>query len=194
MFVSLGVDCGTANILKELGLRNFSLPFDWLVTYEGITNIINNDFTDFLPKKNDDDKYEKLNRTNGTLFLHNNFPDDIEKMNRRIDRFKNLLNTSNEKIIFVRKSHGSHHHNEYNNVINDIDDAIKLDLLLLQKYPNLTYEIHVILICDSCFTNTVISENISNNIKIHNIARPYPMHVDVTNPDYFNELCKKLFT
>jgi hypothetical protein len=190
MYISLGVDCGTANILKQLGLRSCSLPFDWVVTYEGITNIINSDFTNYLPK-NDNGNYEKLNRNSGTLFLHNNFPDDIGKMNKRIDRFKNLLEMSNEKIIFVRKSHGSHHHNEYNNVINDIDDAVKLDLLLLKKYPNLIYEIHVILICDKCFTN--INENMSNNIIIHNISRPYPINVDVTNPDYFNELCKKIF-
>lgn len=193
MFISLGVDCGTANILKQLGLRNYSLPFDWVVTYEGITNIINNNFTNYLPKDHNN-KYEKLNRNSGTLFLHNNFPDDIEIMNKRIDRFKNLLETSNEKIIFVRKSHGSHHHDEYNNIINDIDDAINLDLLLLKKYPNIIYEIHLILICDNCFTNIEINENISNNIKIHNISRPYPINVNITNPDYFDELCKKIFS
>lgn len=115
-------------------------------------------------------------------------------MNKRIARFKNLLETTNEKIIFVRKSHGSHHHNGYNNVINDVDDAINLDSLLMKKYPNLIYEIHVILICDNCFTNIIIDENISNNIKIHNISRPYPENVDVTNPDYFDEFCKKLFS
>jgi hypothetical protein len=191
MFVSLGVDCGTANILKQLELRNRSLPFDWVVTYEGVTNIINNNFNNYLPK-NDNNKYEKLNKNSGALFLHNNFPDDIEKMNKRINRFKNILETSNEKIIFVRKSHGSHHHNEYN-VTNDIDDAINLDLLLLKKYPNLIYEIHVILICDNCFTNIILNENISNNIKIHNISRPYPINVNVTNPDYFDELCKRIF-
>jgi len=189
MFVSLGVDCGTANILKNLKLRSCSLPFDWVVTYEGITNIINNDFANYLPE-NDDGNYEKLNKNAGVLFLHNNFPDDIEKINKRIDRFKNLLETSNEKIIFIRKSHGSHHHNEYNNVVNDIDDATNLDSLLLKKYPNLTYEIHVILICDNCFTD--VNENNSNNIKIHNISRPYPKNVNVTNPDYFDELCTKI--
>lgn len=61
MFVSLGIDCGTAYILKQLGLRNCSLPFDWVVTYKGITNIINNDFTNYLPE-NIDDKYETLNK------------------------------------------------------------------------------------------------------------------------------------
>jgi hypothetical protein len=186
MYISLGVDCGTANILKQLGLRSCSLPFDWVVTYEGVTNIINSDFTNYLPKINN----EKLNRNSGTFFLHNNFPDDIEKMNRRIDRFKNILETSNEKIIFVRKSHGHWHHNEYNNVINDIDDAVKLDSLLLKKYPNLIYEIHVILICDECFTN--INENVSNNIIIHNISRPYQRDVNVINLD-FDELCKNIF-
>jgi len=191
MYVSLGIDCGTANILKQLGLRNCSLPFDWVVTFEGITNIINNNFSNYLPSY--DNKYEKLNRNSGSLFLHNKFPDDIEKMNERIDRFKNLLETSNEKIIFIRKSHGIHHHDEYDNVINDIDDAINLDSLLCKKYPNLTYEIHVILICDKCFTNLIINENISNNIKIHNISRPYPIDIDITNPDYFVEFCKQNF-
>lgn len=33
----------------------------------------------------------------------------------------------------------------------------------------------------------------SNNIIIHNISRPYPINVNVTNPDYFDELCKKKF-
>ena len=77
------------------------------------------------------------------------------------------------------------------NVINDIDDAINLDLLLVKKYPKLIYEIHVILMCDKCFTNIIINENISNNIKIHNISRPYPINVNVTNQCYFDELCKK---
>lgn len=192
MYISLGVDCGTANILKQLGLRSCSLPFDWVVTYEGITNIINSDFTNYIPR-NENDKYEKLNRLSGTLFLHNHFPCDIEKMNERIDRFKNLLEMGNEKIIFVRKSHGSHHHKEYNNIVNDIDDAIKLDLLLLKKYPSLRYEIHVILICDKCFTNTNTNDSTSNNVTIHNISRPYPINVNMTNPNYFDELCKNIF-
>ena len=191
MYVSLGADCGTAIILKQLGLRTCSLPFDWVVTYEGITNIINNDFTNYLPESVNN--YEKLNKNSGTLFLHNNFPCDLEKMNKRIDTFKNLLETSNEKITFVRKSHGSHHHDEYNNVVNDIDDAVKLDLLLSKKYPKLIYEIHVILICDKCFTNININKTDSDNVIIHNISRPYPINVNVTNPVYFDELCIKIF-
>jgi hypothetical protein len=100
------------------------------------------------------------------------------------------MNRSNEKIIFVCKSHGNYRNNEYNNVINDIDNSINLDLLLVKKYPNLIFEINIILICDNCFTNIIINENMSNNIKIYNIFRPYQININITNPDYFNKLCK----
>jgi len=83
IFISLGIDCGTANILKEIGLRNCSLPFDWVVTYEGITNIMNNNFINYIPTVCDN-KYELLNTNSGTLFLHNNFPDDIEKLTEEL--------------------------------------------------------------------------------------------------------------
>ena len=41
MYISVGVDCGPANIFNELGLRTVSLPFDWVVTYKGVAHIIN---------------------------------------------------------------------------------------------------------------------------------------------------------
>ena len=192
MFISLGADCGTANTLNKLKLRTCSLPFDWVVTYEGITTIIDNDFINYLPK-NYDNKYEKLNKNSGTLFLHNTFPHDIETMNKRIARFKELLETSKEKIIFVRRSHGIHHHNEYDNVKDDIIDIKNLDILLSTKYPNLIYEIHLILICNKCYTNTIINKTISNNIKIHNILKECPINIDIKNPDYFDNLCKQIF-
>jgi hypothetical protein len=191
MYISLGVDCGTANIVKWSGLRTRSLPFDWVVSYEGVTNIIRSDFTNYLPEPNTKNGYDVLNRNCGTLFLHNTFPEDLEQMNRRIARFKEILETCNEKITFIRKSHGSHHHKEYSPITNDIDDAIQLEVLLSNKYPNLDYEIHVILICDACFMNIEIPTPISDKIKIHNISRPYPENINVTNPDYFDEFCKK---
>ena len=92
--VSLGVDCGVANFLKENGLRNFSLPFDWVVSYGGVSNILKNNFSNYIPKDN-----LQFNRKDNVKFIHENFPADIEKMNRRINRFLNLLNDDKE-IIF----------------------------------------------------------------------------------------------
>jgi hypothetical protein len=192
IFISLGIDCGPATILNKLQLRNCSFPFDWTVTYEGVTNIIKNNFNNYFPEIYNN-KYQKLNNANGILFLHNQFPNDIEQMKNRIVKFKNILEFSNEKIIFIRKSHGEHHHKEYNNIINDIDDTINLDILFKEKYPNLIYEIHLFLICGDCFVN-VKYENSSSNIKIYNISRPYPTNINVTNPEYFDELCKNLYS
>ena len=33
IIVPIGVDCGVANFLRDNGYRNFSLPFDWVVSY-----------------------------------------------------------------------------------------------------------------------------------------------------------------
>ena len=187
MFISLGVDCGTAIILRKLNLRQCSLPFDWVITYEGITNIINHDFQDYIPKEHN------YSSVYNVAFLHNTFPQDTDKMVERLHRFKKILESNEEKITFVRKSHGEQHHTECSSVVNDIEDAIKLDSLLKQKYPSLHYEIHIILICHPCFSDTVISD-VPCTIHVHNISRPYPENVNVTNPDYFDELCTKLFT
>lgn len=194
MYVSIGVDCGTAKILESMGLRHCSLPFDWVVTYEGVTKIIEKNFQNFLPEQiscTNDNKI--LNKNDGVLFVHNSFPDDADQMNRRIQRFLNMLETKDEKIIFIRKSHGSHHHDEYNNIIDDIEDAKKLNEMLESKYHNLTFEIHVILICDKCFMGRSVDKGIYSNIFIHNISRPYPYNVNCTNPDYFDDLCRKIF-
>lgn len=92
---------------------------------------------------------------------------------------------SNEKVVFVRKSHSNHHHGEYNHLTNDIDDMIELDKLLKNTYPNLDYEIIVVITCETCF---VEKRDVPNTIKIHDISKTF-----MQNPDYnFNELCKKI--
>ena len=52
LFIPIGIDCGVADFLKNCNLRVCSLPFDWTVTYNGITDIVNNNFYNYLPKKN----------------------------------------------------------------------------------------------------------------------------------------------
>lgn len=189
MYISVGVDCGPANIFNELGLRTVSLPFDWVVTYKGVAHIINNEFSNYLPL----DTCDVMNNDCAVRFHHNTFPSDFETLSRRIDRFKQILETSTEKITFLRKGHGEHHHSEYPLLGDDINDAIQLDTVLRTKYHHLDYEIHVILICDPCFTTNTKKYNEPDTVKIHNLARPYTKDLNVTNPPYFNELCRRLF-
>jgi len=183
MYIPIGIDCGNAEFLKNHNIRSFSFPFDWIVTYNGISEIIKNNFDRFIPKN-----LIKLNTDYQISFPHNEFPNDTEKILRRIERFKNILETYQEKITFIRKGHASHHHIEQNNTIkNDIIDAEDLDNILKEKYPHLRYNIIVIVVCGKCFQSDIIYTTTHSNIKIYNIAT-----AEVDDPKY-QALCVELF-
>ena len=75
MFISIGVDCGPAILLANNNLRHLSLPFDYIVTYNGISDIIINNFNNYLPS--DTNLY---NKEYCIYFMHNNFPNDSKKI------------------------------------------------------------------------------------------------------------------
>jgi len=187
MIIPIGVDCGISEFLKKYNLRNISFPFDWNVTYNGISKCINDNFKFFTePLNNRINKYD--------IYFHHDFQNnnllnqDKEKYIRRCQRLINILETSNEEIIFCRKGHAFHHHNEYNgNIINDIDDAEKLDIILSNKYSQLKYKIIVILVCCKCFNKIEKYKSKSDNIDIYNIVTP---QADST---IFENLCRNIF-
>uniref|UniRef100_A0A6C0HL20 Papain-like cysteine peptidase n=1 Tax=viral metagenome TaxID=1070528 RepID=A0A6C0HL20_9ZZZZ len=48
-YISLGCDCSVAYNMKQLGLANESLPFDWIrCKIENIIHILKDDFADFV--------------------------------------------------------------------------------------------------------------------------------------------------
>ncbi|WP_158302359.1 DUF1796 family putative cysteine peptidase [Sodalis glossinidius] len=50
--VSLGSHCLAASILKKLGIKKYSLPFDWNFTHPGmVIDCLNDNFKVFLDKK-----------------------------------------------------------------------------------------------------------------------------------------------
>lgn len=171
IIIPCGIHCGLAGLLKKYNLRQFSLPFDWSVSYGGISNIIKNDFKGFIPTNSN-----KINKIYNYSFYHNNFPEDIEKMTRRCKRLLDLLEKTKEEVIFIRKGHAFHHHEECKQndlcLENDIKDFENLSIILKEKYPNLKYKIIVVLVCDTCFCKN--TNYISNdvNLKIYNIATP----------------------
>lgn len=168
--IPCGIDCGLAGLLKKYNLRCFSLPFDWSVSYGGISEIIKNDFKDFIPINN-----SKINTSYNYSFVHNNFPEDAETMGRRCNRLLELLRTTTE-LVFIRKGHAFHHHAETCNLglklENDITDAENLSNVLKEKYPNLKYKIIVTLVCDTCFDKNVNYVSNDANVKIYNISTP----------------------
>ncbi len=166
--ISIGIDCGIADYLKKNNLRNVSLPFDWCVTYDGVANIIKNNFNSFLPIDN-----SNFSKETSTLFVHNSFPNDYDKMRRRIERFKDILKSTDEEIIFFRKGHSQHNHLEeikYNCIIKDeIKDAEELNIFLKENYPELKFKIIIALFCTKCFNLNEVYKSCYNNILIYNL-------------------------
>jgi len=173
IIIPIGIDCAIAEFLNNNNLRNRSYPFDWVVTYSGVHNIIDNNFIDYIP--DDFSSGKILNTIYDVLFLHEKSPDDKLKYERRILRFNTLLEDSKEEIIFCRRSHLLGHH-EYTNISNDVEDAKKLNDILKSKYQNLKYKIILILMCDKCFSNKEYNDliDIYPNIEIHNISSNNP--------------------
>jgi hypothetical protein len=190
MIIPIGVDCGMAEFVKKHNLRKEAYPFDWNVTYNGVSKCFEDNFNCFIEPLN--------NRINiYDVYFHHDFENinllnqNKEKYIRRYQRLINILKTSNEEIIFCRKGHACHNHNEhdgkYSNIVSDIDDAEKLDIILQNKYPQLKYKIIVILVCDKCFNPIEIYKSKSDKIEIYNIATP---QADVA---IFENLCRNIF-
>jgi hypothetical protein len=190
MIIPIGVDCGMAGFCKKYNLRTMSLPFDWVVTYNGVSECIEDNFKRFTePLNNNINEYD-------TFFLHDFenkylFNKDNEKYIRRCQRFVNILETSDEEVIFCRKGHACHHHNEHNgkysDIKNDIVDVEKLNIILSNKYPKLKYKIIVILVCGKCFNSNETYKSNSDNIEIYNIATPQ------VDDALFENLCRNIF-
>lgn len=44
-YITMGNDCSTASTLRNLGLRKYTLPFDWVVSSkDSLSNCIKDDF------------------------------------------------------------------------------------------------------------------------------------------------------
>ena len=190
MIIPIGVDCGMAEFLKKYNLRSFSFPFDWTVTYNGVSSCIKDDFKFFTtPLDKRINKYD--------IYFHHDFAhphllnQDTEKYIRRYNRLLDILKSGNEEVIFCRKGHASHLHKEhdgkYTHITSDIDDAEQLDIVLTNKYPNLKYKIIVILVCGDCFDPSATYTSNSNNIEIHNIVSAQ------ADDARFNNLCRTIF-
>ena len=106
MIIPIGSDCSIANFCKKYKLRTCSLPFDWVVTYDGVSKCIEDNFKDFIPKsQGNTNKYNKYD----IYFFHDfindiNRKDDEIKYTRRIERFQNIQATKNIKNISVFQS------------------------------------------------------------------------------------------
>lgn len=141
IIIPIGVDCGTANFLKRNGLRYHSFPFDWCVTYNGISLILKNNFKDFIPIYSN-----FMNEKYGVKFIHSEVTADM--YNRRVERFLKICN-DNDTILFLRKGHAMHNHDE-SHIKCEKKEAYDLDEILQEYFPKLNYKILYVLLCKKC--------------------------------------------
>jgi hypothetical protein len=114
--INLGGDCQVEHQLKTNNLREYALPFDYLIApCISVCRMLTNDFKGFLDKeqlayKHDNGKYI-LDTAYDTRMIHdfiltpdflNDYEQIKEKYMRRIERFRELLATK-KKVLFIRK-------------------------------------------------------------------------------------------
>ena len=118
-FIGLGTHCVTAWLLKQLALRNASMPFDWIFSNPAlISHALKDDFATFL---NPDQYVSLCNRNNGgsfgfgtiryyrdnaglsVIFNHHDLTIDAERnyLKRCVGRFRRALHEVKSRLIFV---------------------------------------------------------------------------------------------
>jgi hypothetical protein len=106
--IPIGCDCHPAYVLQSMGLRGYSLPFDWLnmdplKSFDYVSDCVSNEFVDFMNNL-------KINERG--FYISNNYPfvefmheknllsiDSQSKFNRRIVRFIDLI--VSERVLFI---------------------------------------------------------------------------------------------
>lgn len=181
IFIPIGIDCGLAGLLKNSNLRTCAYPFDWNVTYMGVSDIFKDNFINFIPDNSIIINTKPANKYNMS-FPHNEFPMDTDKYKRRIERLITLLETTNEHVILFRKSHTFHHHDENTNIKDDINDIEELDIIFKKRYPNLKYTLILTLACAKCYNPKTIYTSQSTTIDVYNIV------TEGINNEIFNDI------
>ncbi len=171
-YLTIGYDCSPASALKDLNLRDFALPFDWVVSnIKSLQKCFETNFVDFHKKIVFNYNKTRLIDYYGFQFPHDyplthmtNFENNIgegvfgeengkfitdkwynyydvvlNKYNRRIERFKNIINDTKPIIVLCR----------YNT-----KDVLELQELFIKYYKN--KNIYFINSCNELFENEYI--------------------------------------
>ncbi|MBA2368591.1 MAG: hypothetical protein H0V82_06165 [Candidatus Protochlamydia sp.] len=156
-FISLGRDCQVAGRMIAFNLRNAAYPLDWMVSphFNGVTQVIKDDFKYFLDPAFLEYKIENIENTYYHFTFNHFFPlvgqpvtKDVhiagtvvpnyldylpavqETQGRRITRLLNLL-SSREKVVFIR-THASQ------------QEVLTFVNMIKTKYPRLDFLLVVV--------------------------------------------------
>jgi UDP-N-acetylglucosamine 2-epimerase (non-hydrolysing) len=136
IFIPFGYGCETAEIIKKIDLRKFSLPFDYInFDLECILRLISNDFMDIVENNfiyNSDKKLCGLKKYGPNVFLH--YPEK-KRFLLLIDRFKNILKTKNINFVSIYLNNKK----QYRNLDEFLSQYEKLNNYIKKKYSKNIY-------------------------------------------------------
>lgn len=134
--ISLGEKCHTASFLKRNNFKKASYPFDWIFSNPlMIAHCIDDNFKIFLDKS-----YYTLENTNYpiqthkfyypcglTMFNHHNpiNDNDFKYFERCIYRFKNLLDSEDNKLFIIMFVNNKNNLSDYQNDIIFLNNKLK---------------------------------------------------------------------
>jgi len=126
--IPFGHRCTSAIACKMAGLRNFSLPFDWINSgypYK-LQHVMMKDFKNYIPDEYQDNQEAVMNKYD-ILLAHVNKNRDagVTEYERRIERFRNIMKDDSTKYfvcIYEDYLYNTMHRKKYyhNNVFNGI--------------------------------------------------------------------------
>lgn len=203
--ISLGSVCFTSWMCKELQLKKFSCPFDWIFSehnelgpYFIITDCIKDNFECFLDQSQYKDNIENVRSAShtkyGNIFLHHDprTAEDHNYFKRCVSRFKNVCKSEeNVSILFVLTfvNKSTHHVEELIRKIPVLIDALKQ--YVKPKFTVLIF-IHVNSEKGMFHKNIYFMKNLYNN------QRLLQMHEDTKNKEFIfpneNCICKTIYT
>ena len=138
-FISIGGECSVSEALKYLSIRNFSSPFDWIITdFNKIYNTFQSNFSiqNFLnidDIKNINEFKGKFTTSDNVFYYHeqdcNSINDVLIKYTKRLKRLNNILNC-NKSIIFILKSQNA-----------TLEEIITLEKLIIKMYSDINFKI-----------------------------------------------------
>lgn len=161
LFISLGSNCTPAYVLREIGLRKASYPFDWILSIDGkkLIEILEDNFLHFLdleyliPHPVSEiliHKYYHLEFTHekkagGLPYFDDNLEQFLGVYQRRIERFRSL-NTYPGKVYFVRvpfhlSTHPNYPFHDENNLEISEEYSFRLYEALKMLFPNLDLDL-----------------------------------------------------
>ena len=174
IYISLGPNCHTSGVLKHLGYKKESYPFDWILSNLKIINYsILNNFSEFLDRNN----YYKLNNKISLIeknikylekmFAHRDPVDnelDFKYIVRCVNRFNNLQNNNCFKLFF---------YTAYNNCYNN-NELLECENILNQKFKN-----YRLIVLNYIKSDEIMNYNIIyDKVIIINIYINYELSVD----------------